>query len=115
MKKRLYQIIFGAFFVALLTINGNVQAEEKVVYAASYHENTVEVRVEFEEWMVNETFWHLSGINFPIEREKEEKLGFEAWMVDAGRWVKAVPAYFNQEDEKSLKIESWMISMIHWN
>jgi hypothetical protein len=108
MKTRLIGIMTATFLTAIL-FAGNVYANEKKVNVASCLENTMETKLELENWMLDNAYWN----SHPVKLE--ETLVIESWMLDENHWT--MPAYELPVAEKDnqMVIENWMINDQYWN
>lgn len=108
MKTQMNRILAVAVFAALF-MSGNVNAKETKVNVVSGHENTLESKLELENWMVDEVYWKGKFV------KAEETLALEAWMLDESLWNVPAFDYPVAERDNQLEIENWMVNEQYWN
>ncbi len=115
MKTRLTQIILATFLLAFLTV-GNVSAKGSELAIASCLENITELKLEVEDWMLNENNWNnFDNTTFVVADFSEEYLALEDWMLNENNWINKRYQYPDNETEQNLMLEDWMINEVYWN
>ncbi len=127
MKTRISKLAAALFFA--IVIAGNVNATEHKVIASS-HENTQETSMNLENWMMDESIWSTTDVEYTAAQEatlnvenwmtnsyvwdvQSSNLNVENWMIDENIWlVNNWVAY--SETEQDLSIESWMVNENIW-
>ncbi len=110
MKTKVNQMMFAAIF-ALFIISGNANATGKEAIVVSSLENTVDAKLELENWMVEDTYW----VKAETVQQTEESLLLEPWMIDQSNWNVPVSENEIAEAEKQLEMEEWMTNNVFWN
>ena len=112
-RTKLNEILLTALLIAFLVI-GNANANGTELSVASSLENTVETKLEVEEWMISGHHWEVFEEIY-IEEASDPVFKVEAWMIDENNWFYNNSTCFAPEAEEPLKIEKWMINENYWN
>jgi len=115
MKTRLTQIILATFLLAFL-ISGNVSAKGSELAIASCLENITELKLELEDWMLNENNWtKFEASTYVVTEYSEKSLKVEDWMLDRNNWLNESFQYSTAEAENAMMLENWMTNEVYWN
>lgn len=108
------QFLLGTIF-SLFILAGTVNAKGTETGFVSSYENTVEVELQLEDWMVNENFWNFSEKSYLFETELENNLEMENWMTEDTYWTPLSLAVIEKTTDEKLTVENWMITENYWN
>jgi hypothetical protein len=106
--KNILKITAGTF-IAILLLVGHAKASE-IKTSASSHE-AIEITLQLENWMTDETIWNTNSLEFVVETETSLEL--ENWMTNSESWN--LNNIFVNEAELALELEDWMSNDATWN